>query len=269
MQAIYNILSKENFTEMFKKYKSDVNIIERIFVNGFDFEPNFLFYFPKMEMMALMPFPIFPDKVDEENKEPVRLNFIEKVRNSEVGQKYRYFGHSGNGKSTSLICALKYKLKDNQGGLYINLKCMRKLSEAKNLNKIKQIFIDEIPFLFHDNYENYSEVANAIKDYEFKSTSSSPVWELIEFILEKIKNMKAEKFIIVFDEYKKKNDPISIFDQLCAKYLEGSKIFSFVRVSPQNDNPDIREAFINMLINKKGDVKGSILNIRLNMFFDK
>ena len=81
--------------------------------------------------------------------------------------------------------------------------------------------------------------------------------------------MKAEKFIIVFDEYKKKNDPNGIFDQLCAKYLEGSKIFSFVRVSPQNDNPDIREAFINMLINKKGDVKGSILNIRLNMFFDK
>jgi len=80
MQANYNILSKECFTDMFKKYKSDANIIERIFVNGFDFEPNFLFYFPKMEMMALMPFPIFPDKVDEENKEPIRLNFIEKVK---------------------------------------------------------------------------------------------------------------------------------------------------------------------------------------------
>ena len=269
MQANYKILSKENFTEMVEQYKSDVNIIERIFLNGFDFEPNFLFYFPKMEMMALMPFPIFPDKVDEQNKEPVRLNFIENVRNSEVGKKYRYFGHSGTGKSTGLICALKYKLKENQGGLYINLKCMRKLSEAKNLNKIKQIFIDEMPFLFHDNYENYSEVTNAIKDYEFKSTSSSPVWELIEFILEKIKNMKTEKFIIVFDEYKKKNDPNGIFDQLCAKYLEGSKIFSFVRVSPQNDNPDIREAFFNMLIDKKGDAKGYILNIHLNIFFDK
>jgi len=211
MQANYKILSKESFTEMFKKYKSDSNIIERKFVNGLDFEPNFSFYFPKMEMMELMPFRIFPDKVDEENKEPVRLNFIENVRNSEVGQKYRYFGHSGDGKSTGLICALKYKLKDNQGGLYINLKCMRKLSEAKNLNKIKQIFIDEIPFLFHDNYENYSEVACAVKDYEFKSTSSSPVWELIDFILEKIKNMKAEKFIIIFDEYKKKNDPNGFF----------------------------------------------------------
>jgi len=269
MQANYTILSKECFTEMFKKYKSDVNIIERAFASGFDFEPNFSFYFPKMEMMALRPFHIFPDKVDEENKEPVRLNFIENVINSEVGQKYRYFGHSGTGKSTGLICALKYKLKDKQGGLYINLKCMRKLSEAKNLNKIKQIFLDEIPFLFHDNYENYSKVAAAIKDYEFKSTSSSPVWELIEFILEKIKDMKAEKFIIVFDEYKKKNDLNGIFDQLCAKYLEGSNIFSFVRVSPQNDDPDIREAFFNMLIDKKGDAKGSILNIRLNMFFGK
>jgi len=61
---------------------------------------------------------------------------------------------------------------------------MRKLSEAKNLNKIKQIFIDELPFLFHDNFENYSEVAGAFKDYEFKSTFS-PVWEFIDFILEK------------------------------------------------------------------------------------
>ena len=267
MQANFEIHSKDSFSEMFKKYKSDINIIERKFSNGFDFEPNFSIYFPNMETMAMLPFVIFPDMIDEENKEPVRLNFIEKIIKSEVGQKYRYFGHSGTGKSTGLICALKYKLKDNQGGLYINLKCMRKLSEALNLNKIKQIFIDEIPFLFHDNYENYFVVANAIKDYEFKS-SSSPVWELIEFILEKIKNMKAEKFIIVFDEYKKKNDPNGIFDQLCAKYLEGSKIFSFVSVSPQNDNPDIREAFINMIMNMKGNAKESILNIRLNMFFD-
>ena len=271
MQANFEIFFKESFTDMLKKYKRDINIIERRFASGFDFEPNFSFYFPNMEMMALMPFPIFPDRIDEQNKEPVRQNFIENVRNSEVGQKYRYFGHSGTGKSTGLICALKYKLKANQGGLYINLKCMRKLSEAKNLNKIKQLFIDEIPFLFHDNYENYSEVANAIKDYEFKSTSSSPapVWELIGFILEKIKNMKAEKFIIVFDEYKKKNDPSGIFDELCAKYLEGSKTFSFVRVSPQNDNPDIREDFINMVMKLKGDAKNFVLNIRLNIFFDK
>ena len=270
MQVNFEIHSNESYKKMLKKYKSSIDIYKRKFLSGIDFEPNFLIYFPIMENFAIMPFEIFPDKVDQEGKEPVRLNFIEKVINSEVGQKYRYFGHSGTGKSTGLICALKYKLKDNQGGLYINLKCMRKLSEAQNLNKIKQIFIDEIPFLFHDNYDNYSVVANAIKDYEFKSTTS-PVWELIEFILEKIKNMKAEKIIIVFDEYKKKNDPYGIFDHLCRKYLEGSKIFSFVRVSPQNDNPDIREAFINMLMNmnKKTDEKGDILNIRLNMLFDK
>ena len=81
--------------------------------------------------------------------------------------------------------------------------------------------------------------------------------------------MKSEKFIIVFDEYKKKNDPSGIFDQLCAKYLEGSKIFSFVRVSPQNDNPDIREDFINMVMKLKGEAKNFVLNIRLNIFFDK
>ena len=35
---------------------------------------------------------------------------------------------------------------------------MRKLSEAKNFSKIRQIFIDEIVFLFHDNYDNYLTV---------------------------------------------------------------------------------------------------------------
>ena len=132
---------------------------------------------------------------------------------------------------------------------------MRKLSEAKDFKKIKQIFLDEIVFLFHDNYDNYSTVANSIKDFEFSS-----VWELIEFILDKIKDMKVKKFIIVFDEYKKKNDPLEVFDQLCKKFLEGSKVLSFVRVSPQNDNPDIREAFIKALFNQDKDSNDTILS---------
>ena len=101
---------------------------------------------------------------------------MEQVKKSEPGKKYRIFGHSGIGKSTGLICALKYDLKPNIGSLYINLKSMRKLIEAKakNFDKIRQIFIDEIIFLFHDNYDNYLTVANSIKDFQFSS-----VWELI------------------------------------------------------------------------------------------
>ena len=132
---------------------------------------------------------------------------------------------------------------------------MRKLSEAKNFNKIKQIFIDEVIFLFHDNYDNYSTVANSIKDFKFSS-----VWELIEFVLDKIKDIKVEKFIIVFDEYKKKNDKLDAFEQLCKKFLEGSKVLSFVRVSPQNDNPDIREDIIKAIINRKTDFSNTILS---------
>ena len=214
MQTNYNILSKEDFDKFLAKYKANIDIIGRIFRSGIEFDPNFQTYFFKFESMAFEPFKVFPDKIYEQSKEPKRAMFMEQIKKSEPGKKYRIFGHSGIGKSTGLICALKYDLKPNVGSLYINLKSMRKLSEAKNFNKIRQIFIDEIVFLFHDNYDNYSTVANAIKDFEFSS-----VWELIEFVLDKIKDMKVEKFIIVFDEYKKKNDQFDAYSQLCKKSL--------------------------------------------------
>ena len=243
MQTDYTILSKEDFDKFLQKYKENIEIIGRKFKTGIEFDPNFITYFHKFPEMALEPFLVFHDKIDEKKEEPGRKLFMEQIKKSEVGKKYRFFGHSGIGKSTGLICALKYDLKPNNGSLYINLKAMRKLIEAKNFKKIKQIFIDEIVFLFHDDYNNYSIVSNSIKDFEFSS-----VWQLIEFVLDKIKNMNSKKFIIVFDEYKKKNDQINAFEELCKKFLEGSKIFSFVRVSPQNDNPDIRKDILDKLI---------------------
>ena len=255
MQTNYNILSKEDFEKFLEKYKEKTDIIGRFFKTGIEFDPNFQTYFFKYDSMAFQPFQIFPDKIDEKNTKPKRKIFMEQIKKSEPGKKYRIFGHSGIGKSTGLICALKYDLKPNIGSLYINLKSMRKLLEAKNFNKIKQIFIDEIIFLFHDNYDNYTTIANFIKDFDFSS-----VWDLIEFVLDKIKDMKEEKFIIVFDEYKKKNDQFDAFTQLCIKFLEGSQIFSFVRVSPQNDNPDIREAFFQALLNFDEHQNNIILN---------
>ena len=246
MQTDYTILSKEDFDKFLLKYKKNEEIIGRIFKTGFEFEPNFITYFHQFPELALEPFLVYHDKIDEESKEPRRKLFMEKIKKSEVGKKYRFFGHSGIVKSTGLICALKYDLKPNNGSLYINLKAMRKLIEAKNFNKIKQIFIDEIVFLFHDDYNNYSIVSNAIKNFEFSS-----VWQLIEFVLDKIKNMNSKRFIIVFDEYKKKNDQVNAFDELCKKFLEGSKILSFVRVSPQNDNPDIRKDIIDTIMHFK------------------
>ena len=262
MQTNYNILSKEAFDNFLAKYKAKIDIIGRIFRSGIEFDPNFQTYFFQFEKMAFEPFKVFPDKIDEENKASKRSMFMEQIKKSEPGKKYRIFGHSGIGKSTGLICALKYDLKPNVGSLYINLKSMRKLIEAKNFNKIKQIFIDEIIFLFHDNYDNYATLANSIKDFQFSS-----VWELIEFVLDKIKDMKVEKFIIVFDEYKKKNDQFDAFSKLCQKYLEGSKVLSFVRVSPQNDNPDIREDFIKAILNKDFTKNVTILSGFMLDFF--
>ena len=262
MQTNYNILSKEAFDNFLEKYKAKIDIIGRIFRSGIEFDPNFQTYFFQFERMAFEPFKVLPDKIDEKNKEPKRAKFMEQIKKSEPGKKYRIFGHSGIGKSTGLICALKYDLKPNVGSLYINLKSMRKLLEAKNFNKIRQIFIDEIIFLFHDNYDNYATLANSIKDFQFSS-----VWELIEFVLDKIKDMKVEKFIIVFDEYKKKNDQFDAYSQLCKKYLEGSKVLSFVRVSPQNDNPDIREDFIKAILNKDFTKNVTILSGFMLDFF--
>ena len=65
----------------------------------------------------------------------------------------------------------------------------------------------------------------------------------------------------------KKNDQFDAFSKLCQKYLEGSKVLSFVRVSPQNDNPDIREDFIKAVMNYKEDKSNTILSgFSLNFF---
>ena len=135
MQTNYSILSKEAFDNFLAKYKAKIDIIGRIFRSGIEFDPNFQTYFFQFERMAFEPFKILPDKIDEKNKEPKRAKFMEQIKKSEPGKKYRIFGHSGIGKSTGLICALKYDLKPNVGSLYINLKSMRKLIEAKNFNK--------------------------------------------------------------------------------------------------------------------------------------
>ena len=66
---------------------------------------------------------------------------------------------------------------------------------------------------------------------------------------------------------RKKNDQFDAFSKLCQKYLEGSKVLSFVRVSPQNDNPDIREDFIKAIMNYKEDKSNIILSgFSLNFF---
>lgn len=66
---------------------------------------------------------------------------------------------------------------------------------------------------------------------------------------------------------RKKNDQFDAFTKLCNKFLEGSKVLSFVRVSPQNDNPDIREDFIKAIMNMKEDSSNTILSgFRLDIF---
>ena len=114
MQTNYNILSKEDFEKFLEKYKEKTDIIGRFFKTGIEFDPNFQTYFFKYDSMAFQPFQIFPDKIDEKNTKPKRKIFMEQIKKSEPGKKYRIFGHSGIGKSTGLICALKYDLKPNK-----------------------------------------------------------------------------------------------------------------------------------------------------------
>lgn len=72
-----------------EKYKANIDIFGRIFISGIEFDPNFQTYFFQFEKMAFEPFKIFRDKIDEENKEPKRGKFMEQVKKSEPGKKYR------------------------------------------------------------------------------------------------------------------------------------------------------------------------------------
>ena len=120
------------------------------------------------------------------------------------GEVIHYFGCSGKGKTVTLIGTLKYLINHNYyGSFYINCKTLRILLEKNMDNIVKEILIDEIAFLYPNQYDVYVDFCEIIKNFNFYDSFS--FWDLIQIILEKCNQIKW-KFIIGFDQYNNSND---------------------------------------------------------------
>ena len=177
-----------------------------------EFEPNFQKYFKHGEQIIKSnEFRIFEDKNQK------RLKLIDKFEIASIGDKLvQFFGQSGNGKTLTIIGYLKYMTyHPSVGTLYINCKAMSDFDEPF---KIKQLFIDEIPFLFYNNYKGYINCVNSIIDYLFLEKSSN-FFDLLNHIIDIVMkdDRKKSYYIIALDQY---NDKIDKGENLNKLYEE-------------------------------------------------
>ena len=236
----FNKLSKENFVLFFEKYKSKEDLFQREFKSPLEFEPNYSKYFYALPEIIKIPFKIYKDKIVDLTTVNYREMFIDCILNSIPGQKYFYYGFPGTGKSVTMIAALKYYLKNNHSSIYINCKYLFRLIKEHKLLEIKQNLIDEIPFLFIDNYNLYSDLADKIIEYQFKEEINPSFWEIIDFILNYLTKINHNHIIIGFDQYKEKVDNNKYYEEIGKKYLSKNNNFSFITLSSLNDK-DIRQ----------------------------
>ena len=234
-------LNQDEMDENLKNYKT--NFIQKTFKTPEEFEKNFKYYFKFDEKINLNnEFTIFEDQSCK------RQLYVQKFLAWGGKQFYNYYGASGKGKSITLIGALKYNIKGTnkaQGTFYVNCKALRILIRDNKIQIAKQIFIDEILFLFN-NYDYYNECCKKITDFKF--VNEYDFWSLVEIILDyAFYVVKGMKFIIAFDQYNNENDINNNLQKIQLKYsiLKNFKMLIF---SSMNES-DIRQKKIDALLN--------------------
>lgn len=234
----------ENQMELLIKNYEKKDYLNTIFESPRDFEKNFNYYFKlgdnTRELNGL--FYIFDDK----RKTRFMLSY-EFENYDNFGKKLNYFGASGKGKSITLIGALKYAVRHKEiGTLYINCKALKTLLEDQNFILVKKILLDEILFLFYDNYNIYKACFHLINSFNFLSAKS--FWEIINSLLNECSKID-KKFIIGFDQYNDSIDPENYLNELEKVYLEKNTRFKFIVISSMNEK-DIRKQKLNLLFEK-------------------
>ena len=230
---ITNIL-ENSFNDFFKE---GFNFMNKE-IEPLKYEPNFEVYFKNSEIILKNnKLNFFHDKYQN------RMKFIDMVDDSYKTLKH-FFGQPGKGKTFSLIGILKYLIDHRRAGtLYINCKAFSILKEPI---KIKQLIIDEIPFLFYGNYHDYLKCVNKIKNYPYNKDESS-FFDLINVVIDQIINNQNKKiqYIFAFDQYKDDFDKDgkqlkSLYNKL--QLNKGDKInkISLLTFSSMN-NYDIRK----------------------------
>ena len=242
-------LSNNNFYSFFNE---NFNFINQE-IEPKKYEPNFELYFKNCEIiLKTNKLHIFSDK----NKNRIKMfDIVASLINS--NSLIHYFGHKGIGKTLYLIGVLKYLIPhDIAGTFYINCKT---LSNLETPLEIKQLIIDEIPFLFYKNYDDYINCAKAIINYQFNENGkTSSFFELVNVVIDQIieNSEKKSEYILVFDQYNDKYDKDGKeLENLYDKLIKNKNIkikditFSLLTFSSMN-NDDIRKYKIHYIKNK-------------------
>ena len=240
------------------------------------FEPNFKLYFKNSELiLEKNKITIFQDKYQE------RINIISKISDHDSpGAVKKIFGQPGKGKTLGLIGAMKYMVNHKDTGtLYNNCKA---LSDSSNAIEVKQLFIDEIPYLFYEDYKGYNDCVKTILNYDY-DVNNSTFFDILNLIVDQIIKMKNKKksYIIVLDQYNDKIDKgCKELDKLESKLMKNKCeeikdiTFNLVTFSSMN-NKDIREYKVKHIINNLyqqntiGHLLVEINNLEYDLSIDK
>ena len=236
-----NILREADFEKYFKNY----NCFGTTFNKPDDFEKNFSYYFKHYDIYKNKSFKLYNDDV---RKKIIRqFTIIEQF----VGKLSAYFGQTGMGKSISIIGISKYLVDhDLCGTLYINCKCLNELLIKNDYIKFKNIIIDEIPYLFYNDYKGYFSCSNEI--FKYNICNDNDLWKLLIVILKYIisnqKSNNPKYYILILDQYNDKIDPQKKLIQICDNYINNTidKTIGIITFSSMN-NKDVKLYKISLL----------------------
>lgn len=225
----YEIFNKNDYYSFFEK--TNLSFINKRFDSPEKFEKNFQYYFDFNQKLNIKgSFDIIDD---ESNNRGYFLNDL--LNFSDKNSKF-YYGSSGQGKSITLIGALKYRNNFNEfGSLYINCKALKCLILRGKLFKVKQILIDEIFYLTPFKYDEYLNLIDIIKSFNFVDEYS--YLELINKIIISLEEKNGD-YLFAFDQYNDSNDPKHIAKEIIKKYDKKGN-FLFLIFSSMNET-DIR-----------------------------
>ena len=242
----YQKISENDFNKFFDKEKERAKgFLGKIFKSPEKFEKNFNYYIKDYIIYQNKPFELY----ENEKRNIFMIKLIQTLHYC-FGKLLSYFGQSGIGKTISILVISKYAMNHIlYGTLYLNLKCFKKLLENEKYFELKQIIIDELPYLFYGKYNDYIKCTNSIQQSQVENEDS--IWTIVTNIIKYIISIDDNKsYIFIFDQYNNKIDKndkiITIYQEFVENNGNRKKNIGFVTLSSMN-NKDIKNYKINFI----------------------
>lgn len=236
------------------------NFLGKTYISPIDFDKNFYLYFPNYKGQKDK-FRVFYSIY----RESVVKNILE--NDSTVVKKY--FGRNSIGKSITLIGTLKYMYDHSwYNTFYINCERIEYYSR-KNYNICKQILIDEISYLFSQDYNSYCKAVNEIKNFDIiPNDKNKNFWSLLLKILNIVADSINKFYVIAFDQYNSGIDP---FNQLNDFQDKVNKMDDFTIALMTVSSLDEKEIIAHKAksIFYENELDYFVLYIEIDNFFDE